>query len=213
MAPTHSGLEFTMPSAPNSPTAFEAIMDPYAAGYYGSTPEGDSVSSASGIVPLADPVSSPDSVPDLVDPANDGDTTVIASPGTGFPLEARQASSSTVDAQPASSLWVDAWHGRLPTSNFGYGSDEGCVASSDNSRSHDPANDVGLAPSLDDEDFVHPHHMSLKHSSSTISNKGLSSKPLYFPEWFDNASSSKRKWSDSVEDEDDLGDIPKSWMN
>jgi hypothetical protein len=153
------------------------------------------------------------SVPNLVDPANDGDTTVIASSGTGFPLEAWQASSSAVDAQPAISLWVDVRHRRLPTSHFGYGSDEGCVASSDNGRSHDPANDVGLALSLDDEEFIHPCCTSPKHSSSTISNKGLSSKPLYFPEWFDNAIPSKRKWSDSVEHKDDLGDIPESWMN
>jgi hypothetical protein len=72
MAPTRSGLEFTLASAPNSPIAFEAIMDPYAAGYYGSTPEGDSVSSASGLMLLADPVSSPGSVPELLAYAHGG---------------------------------------------------------------------------------------------------------------------------------------------
>ena len=40
----------------------------------------------------------------------------------------------------------------------------------------------------------------------------LLSKPVYFPEWFDNVETSK-EWSGCNIDKDDLGSMPESWIS
>jgi len=83
-----------------------------------------------------------------------------------------------------------------------------------NSGSHDPAKTLGLECDLGEGSFIFPHRTSQKQIVSTNrKDLRLLSKPVYFPEWFDNVEMSSHKWLDYKDDEDDLGNVPESWTS
>ena len=203
-----------LPLEPDSSPHLVAMMDPYAAGYYGSTPE-DMLSSLSGTNSLAELVSNPDSVPELIDSSSIGDepTMVLASSQVSNLVEAQPASSRDfvlLEAQPASSPRVAAQpFDSSPTMPSVHGSSTGSTLSSAKGGSRESAHSLELKDDMEDG-FTYPRRASPKRPSMSRSNLDLSSEPIYFPEWFDNLETSIEKLSEQDEDEDDSRNVPES---
>jgi hypothetical protein len=209
MAPNRSGLEFTLPSELNSLLPLAAATDPDAAGF-GSTLK-DSVSSLSGMNSPAEPVSSAGFVPELIDSAYDGVVMGMTSSRIQFLLEAQAVSSLRVDARP-SSLRVDAPVRSLPTAQVVHGVSAGYAISGDVSGSHDPAKTSELERDLGEDSFIYPRRTSPKQIPTSREDKRLLSKPVYFPEWFDNVQTNSQKWLDYNDDKDDFDNLPESYL-